>query len=114
MQSERRSFLKIVLGWGALAFTGILFAEDKKASLPGGKSPVSEADAVASSLGYKHDVKNLDYKKFPQRKKAEAKNQFCDNCMFYTKLDDKWGNCQVIQSGAVSAKGWCMSWAKKS
>lgn len=115
MKVERRGFLKWALGLGVAGLSGVVLAAEKvAAALPGGKTPVSESDAVASSLGYKHDVKKIDYKKYPQRKKPEAKNQFCENCMFYTKLNDQWGNCQVIQGGAVAAKGWCMSWAKKS
>lgn len=81
---------------------------------PAGQQLVPDTDPVAMAIGYKPDVKDLDYKKFPQRKKPEAKNQFCENCALYTKVDGNWGKCQMLTSGVVYKKGWCGSWNKKA
>ncbi len=76
---------------------------------------ISAAVAIVTAvLGYKHNIKDVDYKKFPKRKEAANKNQFCDNCQFYTPANAAWGKCQMIAAGVVNAKGWCGSWAKKA
>ncbi len=112
---SRREFFQWMLATGGvvstLSLTGAWAADS---SLPAGKTAVSESDPTAKQLGYVADAAKVDLKKYPQKKTPEGKKQKCENCMFYTKLNDQWGNCQVIQGGAVAAKGWCMSWAKKS
>ncbi len=117
----RRNFLKnSALAAAAIPFLGAaqsLFsipAEAKSVPLPAGSQEVSESDAVASAIGYKSDVKKVDYAKYPQRKKPEAKNQFCKSCALYTSVNESWGKCQMLTSGLVSAEGWCGSWNPKS
>lgn len=104
---KRREFFSGVL-LSLIAFTGVRIPRLEAAG-----GPVSEADPTASALGYKHDASKVDLKKFPQRGTPAAKTQFCDNCMFYTNVDGKSGKCQLIQTGTVNPKGWCVSWAKK-
>lgn len=113
---ERRKFFKA----GAFALASALLlpvlggrrmidlasAEDKLPLL-------SESDPMAVSLGYKHDAKKVDVKKFPKRADAEGKKQFCENCMFYTGTGKDQGKCQIFVGKEVKAKGWCNSWSKK-
>lgn len=112
---SRREFVQWVIATfgvvGTLNFTRA-FAAD--AGLPAGKTAIAETDSTAQQLGYVKDASKADVKKYPQKKTPEGKKQKCDNCMFYTPDSGGWGKCQVLQSGLVSAKGWCMSWAKKA
>lgn len=86
----------------------------KEVPLPAGQTAVSESDPVANAIGFKHDIKDIDYAKFPQRKKPEAKNQFCKSCSLYTSVNEGWGKCQMLTTGLVAADGWCGSWNKKA
>lgn len=117
--TERRQFIRAsLLAALTLPFLGLLpraFAGKKgDSALPAGTNAVSESDAVASALGYKASVVNIDFTKYPQRKKPEAKTQFCDNCALYTPSNTGWGKCQMLTSGVVNSKGWCGSWSKKA
>ncbi len=119
----RRGFLKTIGFWiGSLALFGFLVRKNAlsapkakaPAALPAGQIEVPAADPVASAIGYRGNIKDIDYKKYPQRKKPEAKNQFCKSCSLYTASNDGWGKCSMITSGLVAADGWCASWNKKS
>lgn len=118
--TTRRQFIKAsLLAVAVLPFLGYFrtaLADKKKddSALPAGEKAVSESDAVASAIGYKANVANIDFAKYPQRKKPEAKNQFCKNCALYTPSNKGWGKCQMLTSGLVDANGWCASWSKKS
>ena len=125
---SRRHFLSFASGTIAaiplLAMSGWLGAKalgsknasaaGKEAALPPGLVPVPATDPVAMALGYKADKKDVDAKKYPQIKKPTAKNQNCQSCNFYTKVNEGWGKCQMITSGAVASGGWCGSWSKKA
>ena len=120
-KNSRRSFISRSLFFLAalplsnfLSLSNLWAAKKKEIAPPAGETPVSEADAVASAVGYKHEVSKIDFTRYPQRKKPDAKNQFCDNCALYTKLNEGWGRCQLITAGVVNSKGWCGSWSKKS
>lgn len=111
---SRREFLEwAVATFGVVGALNVIPAMAASTSLPAGKTAVAANDKAAEQLGYVADASKADTKKFPQLKSVEGKKQKCDNCMFYTKANDSWGQCQVIQSGLVNAKGWCMSWAKR-
>ncbi len=94
--------------------TQLLQAKEKETPLPEGKVAVSEADPVATAIGYKQNAKEIDFKKYPQRKKPEAKSQACATCALYTPENASWGKCQMLTSGLVNHKGWCGSWSKKA
>jgi len=119
---SRRSFIKqIALMATAIPFAGVILnsltalAKEKKSSpLPAGQTAVSESDPVAAAIGYRAHIKDIDFAKYPQRKKPEAKNQTCKSCALYTSVNDSWGKCQMLTSGLISAEGWCGSWNKKS
>lgn len=82
--------------------------------IPAGSNPVPETDAVASAIGYKGSIKEVDFTRYPQRKAKEAKDQFCRTCALYVPSNKTWGKCQMLTSGLVKAEGWCGSWSKKS
>ncbi len=121
-ESSRRAFIKSTL----VAATAVIFSgsflkplsvfakSEKTVDLPSGEKKLDEADAVAKALGFHHNTKDIDYAKYPQRKKPEAKNQFCKNCALYTAKNDGWGKCQMLTNGLVSSEGWCGSWNKKA
>ena len=121
----RRQFIK-ASAVGLLAipviglFRGVQAAKAAKGAakaaspLPSGMKAVSETDPVATAIGYKANIKDIDYEKYPQRKKPDAKNQFCNNCALYTASNDSWGKCQMLTSGVVAGEGWCGSWNKKA
>lgn len=72
---------------------------------------LEETDAVAVSLGYKHDASKVDAKKLP----AYAAGSNCANCQLYpAKATDPWGPCAAVGGKLVSAKGWCAAWVKKA
>lgn len=71
---------------------------------------VTEADPAAAALGYKADASKVDAKKYP----AMATGRQCAGCQLYAgKPSDAAGPCSVFGGKLVSAKGWCVAWAKK-
>ncbi len=116
--SRREFFRTLLIGFGAVGTSKLNWiwaaAAKKEEAVPAGKKAVPESDSLASQLGYKEDASKVDVKKFPQLNTAAGKLQNCANCMFYTPENGSWGKCQLIQSGLVKGKGWCMSWAKKA
>lgn len=119
---SRRDFLKTLGSAVALAplasllgVRGLWPAAAEAADAPAeGLAACSDAHPVASALGYKADIKNIDYKKYPQRKKPDAKNQFCNTCALYTAANPSWGKCSMMADCSVAAKGWCASYSKKA
>jgi hypothetical protein len=72
---------------------------------------LEETDPIAASLGYRHDANKVDAKKFP----TFAADHNCANCqLFQNKAGDTWGACGAVGGKLVSAKGWCVAWAKKA
>ena len=116
-QFTRRQFMKaaafaaVMIPFAGFRNLGLAAAAK---NLPAGMTPVPDGDAVAGALGYKASIKDLDYTKYPQRKKKDAQKQFCDTCQLYTKLNGDWGKCQMITGGVVASKGWCGSYSKKA
>jgi hypothetical protein len=98
VHSTRRRFFK-------LTATGLVVVPFANAML-GGKAEaadmVKESDPGAVKLKYKADAT-----KAPERKDAE---EFCDNCILYTKKDSASGTCSALEDKLVAAKGWCTSW----
>lgn len=82
----------------------------KEAPLPVGQAEVTSADPVASAIGYNSDTTKVESKDNPTHKKG----QNCSSCTLYTKSNESWGKCQMIQSGLVRAEGWCRSYNKKA
>jgi hypothetical protein len=100
---DRRKFVQALAAGSVLASTGTM------AQAQGAK--VEESDPQAVALGYKHDTKAVDGKKYP---KHEA-SQDCANCqLFQGKAQDEWGGCPLFAGKQVAGKGWCSAWVKKA
>jgi hypothetical protein len=71
---------------------------------------VEESDETAVSLGYKHDTRAVDAKKYPKH----AATQRCVNCaMWQGSATELWAGCAMFGRKQVAAEGWCMAWAPK-
>ena len=71
---------------------------------------VEESDETAASLGYKHDTKAVDAKKYPKH----APTQRCVNCaMWQGAATEPWAGCAMFGRKQIAAEGWCMAWAPK-
>jgi hypothetical protein len=117
IQSRRKFILQIAFDLVVLTLVDGIYAlaeQKNTAPLPPGQLPLSDSDAVANALGYHPNAKNTDFKKYPQRKEPDAKNQFCKTCTNFTAVNEDWGKCVILSSGLVSSQGWCMSWTKKT
>ncbi|TGL75665.1 high-potential iron-sulfur protein [Leptospira jelokensis] len=122
-QYNRKEFLmkSIVLSTTLSLVMGesVLFGKEKKKEnqsfpLPEGLTQVAENDPTAQALGFHHNANDTDYTLFPDRKLPNAKNQICQHCSQFTKLNEGWGKCNILTAGVVSNLGWCSAWSKKS
>jgi len=96
MHANRRTF--IIASTGSLC-AGAAFAQTK----------VEDTDEQAVALGYKHDTKLIDGKKYP---KHDAK-QHCANCQFWQgKPADPWAGCAMFGRKQIANAGWCTAWVK--
>ena len=86
----------------------------KPVALPAGAKEVPLTDPVAQAIGYRPHVKDIDYAKYPDRKKPANKNQFCHNCALFTAENASWGKCSLLTAGLVASEGWCGSYSKKA
>lgn len=69
-----------------------------------------EADETSVALGYKHDTKKVDKKKYPKHDVSQR----CVNCaMWQGAATDPWAGCAMFGRKHVAAEGWCLAWAKK-
>lgn len=99
---DRRVFFKQAIIVGTALTSLDAFAEMPK---------LEESDAQAVALGYKHDTKLVDAKKYP---KHDPSAQACHNCqLFQGKPDDAWAGCAVFPGKQVANNGWCSAWTKK-
>lgn len=74
-----------------------------------------EEEAVAKSLGYRHDASQVDATAFPKRAMAQGAGQFCNNCaLFEGEPGNRWAPCSVFQDRQVAGKGWCNAWVSRS
>ena len=72
---------------------------------------VNTRDALAVSLGYVDDAKNVDRAKYPNYVPASQ----CSNCGLYAgQAGAVSGACPLFQGQLVTAMGWCSSWVKKA
>lgn len=112
---SRRSFFKYTLV--AISATVLSLYTRGKSSFAYAKSSLpllKESDPTATALGYSSQAKKVDKKKWPKKAGPDGASQKCSNCMLYTRVDAKSGNCQVFPNNLVAAEGWCNSWVKKS
>ena len=110
MDPERRDLLKkgsfALVSLAALTHALHSHAQAKAKPLP----HLAENDAQAAALGYKHDARKVDAKKFANFKLG----QDCDDCAQYEgKKGEAWGPCKIFPGKAVAAKGWCSAFQPK-
>ncbi len=75
---------------------------------------VSETDATAVALGYKHDASSVPAAEKAEKNGTVGAEQKCSNCAFYSAIDGvEGGKCSLILSGYVKPAGWCKSWSLK-
>jgi hypothetical protein len=81
-------------------------------SLFGALQKLDPTDPQAVSLGYTEDTTKVDKKKFPKHDLSQR----CNNCQFYVSAQESNGYapCTIFGGKAVSAKGWCSAWVKKT
>ena len=66
-------------------------------------------DPTATSLQYTHDASTVD----PAKRGGD--DRVCSTCQFYTApASTEWGPCSLFPGKSVAAKGWCLSWVKKT
>ncbi len=98
--------------------TGELGAEaDAAATTPAADKPlalVSETDATATALGYKHNAAEIPAAEKTEKNGIAGANQNCKNCAFFAAIDGvEGGKCSLIMAGYVKPNGWCKSWSLK-
>ena len=96
------------------AFTGCLVGGTCVATLMpvavSAAAHVEESDETAAALGYKHDTKSVDAKKYPKH----AATQRCANCaMWQGAATDPWAGCAMFGRKQIAADGWCTAWVNK-
>ena len=69
-----------------------------------------ESDETSMALGYRHDTKAVDARKYPKH----AATQRCVNCaMWQGAASDPWAGCAMFGRKQIAADGWCTAWAQK-
>ncbi|HEX5685400.1 MAG TPA: high-potential iron-sulfur protein [Ideonella sp.] len=70
---------------------------------------VDEADEGAVALGYRHDTRQVDGKKFA----THSPEQRCANCSFWQgQPGDAWAGCSMFGRKQIAASGWCAAWRR--
>ncbi|MEM7763922.1 MAG: high-potential iron-sulfur protein [Pseudomonadota bacterium] len=101
--TSRRGFVKGAMGVvAAVPVAAVLRGRDALAE--GDLPKVTEDDPQAVALGYKHSAADT----------AAPEGQNCANCQLYSGGDAEWGPCAIFPGKAVSAKGWCVTWAQRA
>jgi hypothetical protein len=76
-----------------------------------GSDNVSEGDSFAQALGYKSDASKVDRSKYAKYVAGQA----CVNCSYFQgKSTDTWAPCPMFSGKLVDAKGWCITYLKKT
>lgn len=131
MNSSRRDFFKQSFSMLGLATILPLFigktanAEERRKAKAADAGKAGEPEMVkpgvgmAASVNYVANGKDVkDAKLKTERQGVAFEKQNCSGCMLYKTLkgagDSEVGSCQLFPNQAVSAKGWCTSWAKKA
>jgi hypothetical protein len=68
---------------------------------------LSEDDAQARALHYRHDAADVEHADYEE-------GRTCANCQLYTDADaEDWGPCSAFPGRLVSANGWCTAWVPR-
>jgi len=85
-------------------------AEPKPAVDPESLPKLTEDDAAASALGYRHNASDVDTAKYPNFQAGQQ----CRNCTLFEGGDAAWGPCSIFPGKRVNANGWCATYAPKA
>ncbi len=91
------------------AADGEQMAQNDAGGNGGGDLPeLSEDNAQAKSLEYKHIASDVDHSRYKE-------GQQCSNCQLWQGSDsDEWAGCGIFAGKAVKATGWCTAYAAMS
>lgn len=91
------------------ADTDRMAQNDTGGSTGSGSLPkLSEDNAQAKSLQYKHIASDVDHSRYKEGQK-------CSNCQLWQGSDtDEWAGCGIFAGKAVKASGWCTAYAAAS
>jgi hypothetical protein len=109
---KRRQFIKIATL--SSLFSGAMVPSLAKAAAMGAADKLVDVkNAMVGALQYVHDASTA---KIRGEDKA---TQYCSGCALYTGIEGSdQGPCVLFAGSApkqeVKAKGWCVSWGKKS
>ncbi len=113
---DRRRFLKFSFLTG-LFFVGssnfLLRRKALAADLKLGDSGAAAANSLAKNLKYCPDASSPNADKTYKCDASTAKKGSCVKCQYHTKVDDKYGKCQVMQGVLVKNTGICNSFTPK-
>ncbi len=102
--SSRRIFIARSLA-GGCALAGIGLAPAARAA-----PHVEETDETAVGLGYRHDTRLVDAKKYPNH----TEQQKCVECAFWQGAPgDAWAGCAMFGRKQVATGAWCSAFSKK-
>ncbi len=105
--TTRRQFLVLSAAAVAVGATMPRLASAQATTIP----QLTETDATAAALGYKHDTTKVDAAKYPNHKPS----QICANCKLVQGAEaDAWRPCSIFPGKSVNAKGWCAAYAAKA
>ncbi|HYP32393.1 MAG TPA: high-potential iron-sulfur protein [Burkholderiaceae bacterium] len=103
--TTRRIFIARSLAGGCAAAGLGLVAGPARAA-----GHVEDTDETAVALGYHHDTKLTDAKKYPNHNAQQR----CADCAFWQGTPtDPWAGCAMFGRKQVAAGGWCSAFAKK-
>ena len=108
MEPQRRDFLK----HGSLAVISLaMLARTLPSSAQAKPLPhLAENDPQAAALGYRHDAKKVDKKKFANWQAGKD----CDDCIQFVPgpTSEAAGSCKVV-AGSISPHGYCLAFTPK-
>jgi len=101
--SRRRFVAAVSAVLGAASIINLLPRKARADELP----HLSPNDPTAQALSYTEDASATTAA-------THAPGSTCTNCNFFRGGSGAFGACQLFQGKAVSGKGWCSGYAKKS
>ena len=100
-----------MLGLASLAIIAFVLASRARRAPAQSGSRLDEQDPAAQALGYRHDAKQVDRKRFGKYRAGQT----CSNCqLFQGKSGSAWGPCPIYGGRQVAATGWCNAYARKA
>ncbi len=109
LDPSRRRFLGgMTAAVSALLAPVVVRSAPPVASKPGALPRLAADQPQAKALAYTDNAANAKHALFKP-------GSNCSNCNFYRGVAGQAaGPCQMFPQNTVSAKGWCLAWAKKA